>query len=165
MQLEVSPVTEATLARTAQLTQKTNQFNLTTKRRTEQEIADLMSRPDWQIYTCRLRDRFGDNGLIGVVIGQQKGEKFEIDTFLMSCRVIGRTVETAILSVMMERACQGGATQLVGWYLPTRKNAPAKDFYRDRGFDCIQQDGESELWSKDLLDETIEFPAWIEVDY
>ncbi|MFN9954187.1 MAG: hypothetical protein ACK55I_13895, partial [bacterium] len=53
MQLEVSPVTEATLARTAQLTQKTNQFNLTTKRRTEQEIADLMSRPDWQIYTCR----------------------------------------------------------------------------------------------------------------
>lgn len=165
MRLQVSLVTAATLARTAQLTQKTNQFNLTTKRRREPEIADLMSRSDWRIYTCGLRDRFGDNGLIGVVIGHQKGKILEIDTFLISCRVIGRTVETAILSVVMEKARQQGATELVGWYLPSKKNTPAKDFYSDHGFCCIQRQGESELWAKDLLDETIKVPAWIEVDY
>lgn len=166
MRLEVSVLTGENLARAAQLTQKTNQFNLTTKRRTEPEIADLMSRPDWYIYTCRLRDRFGDNGLIGVVIGQQRGEIFEIDTFLMSCRVIGRTVETAILSVVMERACQQGATQLLGWYLPTKKNAPARNFYKEHGFTAVQRQGESVLWSKDLSDDIMrEIPDWIEVEY
>ncbi len=165
MQLDVSPVKEATLPRTAQLTQKTNQFNLTTKRRTEQEIADLMSRPDWQVYTFGLRDRFGDNGIVGIVIGHQEGETFEIDTFLMSCRVIGRTVETAMLSVVMEQARQSEATQVVGWYLPTKKNPPAKDFYPGHGFSCLQKEGDAALWSKELSSGTIDIPTWIEVQY
>jgi FkbH-like protein len=159
---EVSPVTRETLARAAQLTQKTNQFNLTTRRYTEQQLADLLSRADWHACTMRLRDRFGDNGIVGLALARTDADAWELDSFLLSCRVIGRTVETALLAHLVETARAQGATRLVGRYLPTRKNAPAKDFYVAHGFALVseQADGGS-LWSLDLARQTVECPAWI----
>ncbi|MGH9645194.1 MAG: HAD-IIIC family phosphatase, partial [Bryobacteraceae bacterium] len=94
-EVEVRPVAPNTVARVAQLTQKTNQFNLTTKRYTEQEIERLAAIPGWFVYSATVRDRFGDNGIVGVLIVSKTGHVLELDTLLLSCRVIGRTVETA----------------------------------------------------------------------
>src|SRR5262249_23930379 len=93
---EIAKVSATTLARISQLTQKTNQFNLTTRRYAEQQITAIAAQPDWQVLSIRLRDRFGDHGLVGVSITHDQGEICEIDTFLLSCRIIGRTVETAL---------------------------------------------------------------------
>src|SRR5215469_4238563 len=95
---EIATVTPATLARISQLTQKTNQFNVTTQRYSEQQISALVENPSSQVLSIRIRDRFGDHGLVGVSITRDEGETCEIDSFLLSCRVIGRTVETALLA-------------------------------------------------------------------
>src|SRR5262249_4723054 len=94
----IAPVNDSTVARVAQLTQKTNQFNLTTKRYTEHQIAAMAECAGWRVWTLRVKDRYADNGLVGVAIARIECGVCEIDTFLMSCRVIGRTVETAFLS-------------------------------------------------------------------
>ena len=115
------PVSELTLARVAQLTQKTNQFNLTTRRYTEPQIADMAKRPEWNIFSIRVRDRFGDHGLVGVAITHDEGEQCEVDTFLLSCRIIARTVETALLAHLAESAAQRGCKRLVGWFCRPRR--------------------------------------------
>jgi FkbH-like protein len=162
---EVAPVHALTLARVAQLTQKTNQFNLTTKRYTEQQIEDLARQPDWQVLSIKVRDRYADNGLVGVAITHNHGEVCEIDTFLLSCRVIGRTVETALVAHLAEEARERGLRRLEGWFLPTKKNAPACEFYREHGFRLLAEqtsDGApGQLWSLDLADATLECPDWV----
>src|SRR6185437_736699 len=97
MQLSIASVDRDSLARAAQLTQKTNQFNVTTRRSTEAEIARRASDPAWVVATFGVRDRFGDNGIVGFVMARHAGDTLDIDTLLLSCRVIGRTVETAML--------------------------------------------------------------------
>jgi FkbH-like protein len=156
-ELEVAPVTPMTLARVAQLTQKTNQFNLTTRRYSEQEIAAMESK---RVYSLRVKDRYCDNGLVGVAIVEDRGEICEIDTLLLSCRVIGRTVETAFLARLAAEARERGALRMEGWFLPTRKNAPAKDFYPKHGFERVEENGEGSRWSYDLS-RPMECPDWI----
>jgi FkbH-like protein len=148
------------------LTQKTNQFNLTTRRYTEQEIAAMAAGPNWRVWTLRVRDKYADNGLVGVAIAKIEGGVCHIDTFLMSCRVIGRTVETALLAHLAADARAHGAGVLEGWFLPTKKNAPAQDFYRDHGFAEARRTGEGVLWSlglqnTDLSKGEIRTPEWI----
>ena len=158
---EISPLTKANLARIAQLTNKTNQFNLTTRRYSEQQISELVSKPGCDCYSIRVRDRFGDNGLVGVAITRQTGATAEIDTFLLSCRVIGRTVETAFLSFLADHARSNGASRLQGWFLPTKKNSPARDFYSAHGFRAIEQNGDGTLWTLDLKPDSLPTPEWI----
>ena len=158
---EIAPLTKASLARIAQLTNKTNQFNLTTRRYTEQQVAELDTKPGWECFSIRVRDRFGDNGLVGVAITHRDGDTTEIDTFLMSCRVIGRTVETAFLSFLAGRARSQGAQRLQGWFLPTKKNAPARDFYSTHGFTSAHQNGDGTLWTLDLAANSLPAPEWI----
>jgi FkbH-like protein len=158
-ELEVRRVTPMTLARVAQLTQKTNQFNTTTKRYNEQQI-QTMEENAHRVYSLRVKDRYADNGLVGVAILAEKGDVCEIDTLLLSCRVIGRTVETAFLSKLAEEARAAGATRLHGWFLPTRKNAPAKDFYARHGFDAVGATAEGTCWSFDLS-KPAACPDWI----
>lgn len=157
---EISPLTKANQSRIAQLTNKTNQFNLTTRRYTEQQISELVAQPGWNCYSLRVRDRFGDNGLVGVAITKQNGTTAEIDTFLLSCRVIGRTVETAFLSFLADHAHSNGAKRLQGWFLPTKKNAPARDFYSAHGFQAAEQNGDGTLWTFDLSN-SLPAPEWI----
>jgi FkbH-like protein len=158
-ELEVRRVTPMTLARVAQLTQKTNQFNTTTRRYSEQQI-QAMEQNAHRVYSLRVKDRYADNGLVGVAILAEKGEVCEIDTLLLSCRVIGRTVETAFLSKLADEARTVGAVRLEGWFLPTKKNAPAKDFYAQHGFEVATETPDGTRWSFDLS-KPARCPDWI----
>jgi FkbH-like protein len=161
---EVAPVSPATLARIAQLTQKTNQFNLTTRRYSEQQIAEMAARPEWHVVSIKVRDRFGDHGLVGVAITRDEATTCEIDTFLLSCRVIGRTVETALLSNLAQGAAARGRERLAGRFVATRKNDPARDFYARHGFQLLDEDAAGSVWTLDLRHHTIAAPEWIRLN-
>ncbi|MEZ0263619.1 MAG: HAD-IIIC family phosphatase [Phycisphaerae bacterium] len=150
MRAEIAPVSPATLPRVAQLTQKTNQFNLTTRRYTEAQVAELAADPACRVWTLKVVDRMGDNGLVGVAITRLSGDRCEVDTLLLSCRVIGRTVETAFLAHVAADARARGARVLAGWFVPTAKNAPAKSFYADHGFTAAREQDGATLWERDL---------------
>jgi FkbH-like protein len=162
-EVEIAPVTPGTLTRIAQLTQKTNQFNLTTRRYTEQQISELAGTPASAVWSIRVRDCFGDNGLVGVAITLDRGETCEIDTFLLSCRVIGRTVETAFLAHLLQKAREKQKRTMQGWFLPTKKNAPARDFYASHGFHLAKQEDGRLLWELDLERAQVAWPAWIKL--
>lgn len=157
----ISPVTPATALRVAQLTQKTNQFNTTTRRYTESQIAALANRPDWEIFAVRSADKFGDNGLIGVAMTTTSAGTCEVDTLLLSCRVISRTIETAILAFLVERCRVRGIQRLQGWIIPSPKNQPVRSVFEQHGFQKIGVDGEGTLWSLDLTTATVRCPEWI----
>jgi FkbH-like protein len=155
-------VDASTRQRVAQLTQKTNQLNMTTRRYSEQDIERLAAADDWRVYWARVVDRFGDNGIVGVMIVEQQDSVWHIDTFLMSCRVIGRTVETAMLGVLVEQARQRGIERLVGQFIPTAKNAPAQKIYTENGFRCISEGDNGSHWELNLTTENLVPPEWIE---
>jgi FkbH-like protein len=160
-EVEIVPLNHANLARAAQLTQKTNQFNLTTKRYSEQRLAELAETPGWAVHTVRVKDRFGDNGLVGVILTSTAAGVCEIDSLLLSCRVISRTVETAMLAFLIEDARARGVGALRGWFLPTAKNAPASDVYRKHGFELCTTTEAGTLWSLDLSKADVTCPDWI----
>jgi len=127
------------LARTVQLINKSNQFNLTTRRYTEAEVLAVMDDPDAFGLQLRLIDRFGDNGVIAIVIGRRAADRdLMIDTWLMSCRVLGRQVEEATLDLVARQAKLLGARRLIGEYIPTKKNGMVKDHYAKLGFTVME---------------------------
>jgi FkbH-like protein len=163
MRMQARPVAADTMARASQLTQKTNQFNMTTRRYTEAEIAAFAAGGAHRVWTVQVTDRFGDNGIVGILIVETGSADWRIDTLLMSCRVIGRTVETAMLAWLAEQARAAGATRLIGEFIPTKKNSPAAETFAGHGF---LPGGESEAvsrWVFDLNRGTIRFPEWIEL--
>jgi FkbH-like protein len=161
MTVEISGPTLLTLSRIAQLTQKTNQFNLTTRRYTEQELREMVRDPGIRILSLKLRDRFGDSGIVGVAISRINGPVWEIDAFLLSCRAIGRGVETALLASVAQQARQTGAQRLMGWYRPTAKNASVRDFYPTHRFTGVTEQDGSSLWTFDLAQDGPAAPPWI----
>lgn len=162
MRTEIAPADRPALARVAQLAQKANQFNLTTRRRTEQDLLQLTQDPRVRVLAMWLSDRFGDSGLVGAAIVCREGDCCEIDTFVLSCRAIGRTVETALLARVADDARREGAARLRGWFLPTKKNAVARDFYARHGFGLVKEDPAGSLWEFDLVRGDIAIPAWID---
>jgi FkbH-like protein len=160
-EVEIAPLTPATLLRAAQLTQKTNQFNLTTRRYTEQQLAALAADSRWRVYTARVKDCFGDHGLVGVLIARATDDVWEIEAFLLSCRVIGRTIETASLAFLANAALAEGAHTLQGWFLPSPKNAPAQSCYADHQFQLIAERDGGTLWARDLTAVPLACPDWI----
>jgi FkbH-like protein len=160
-EVDVAMVNPMTLTRVAQLTQKTNQFNMTTRRYTEQQIQELSERSGWRVLSMRVRDRFADNGLVGVAITHDDREVLKIETFLLSCRVIGRTVETALLAYLVQQARARGLKFVQGECIFTKKNIPARDFYRRHGFQCLEESDGRSLWLLDLANATVVCPEWI----
>lgn len=160
-EIRIAQVTPQTIGRVAQLTQKTNQFNVTTHRLTEQEIQEIAARPDWNVYSVQVTDRFGDNGIVGVMITRAHGEIREIDTFLLSCRVIGRTIETAMMTFLAKNSRNEGALFLEGWFVPTPKNGPVRDLYSSHQFEPVATDGTATLWRLNLTRAEITQPDWI----
>jgi FkbH-like protein len=134
MQAHMAPFDEVGRARISQLINKTNQFNLCTRRRSEAEVAALESMPGTLTMQVRLTDRFGDNGIIAVVVGMPDDNAWILDTWLMSCRVLNRGVERAMLNVIVARARAYGLKRLLGHYQPTEKNALVRDHYARLGF-------------------------------
>jgi FkbH-like protein len=162
-EVEIAAVDNSSLTRAAQLTQKTNQFNLTTRRYSEQQIAEFAARPGCDAYTVRVRDRFGDNGLVGVMLTRSESGGCRIDTFLLSCRVISRTVETAMLSFLAAEARDRGLTALEGWFRPTAKNGPAADLFDKHGFELCDSTDDGMRWKLDLTSAGIACPDWIQL--
>ena len=152
--------------RAAQLTQRTNQFNMTTVRLTEAQIDEVIADPDRSLYLLSLKDRFGDNGNIGLAIISRQSEQAQIDLFLMSCRVLGRTVEQAFLSWIAQQEKSRGLIQLVGLCQPSPKNGPFLNFYKKWGMSLWEKDEQSgrEKWSVALSEWDIRYPLpdWIE---
>lgn len=163
MTCSIQPVTATGRARVAQLINKSNQFNLTTRRYTEPEVEALSADPSKHIVQIRLVDRFGDNGIISVLVADKRGTDWEIDTWLMSCRVLGRRVEQAALQHLAAAARGAGASRLIGRYIPSAKNMMVEQHYQKLGFEKIEQTPEGvtvwELrldgWSLDELPMTI----------
>ncbi|HYP04668.1 MAG TPA: HAD-IIIC family phosphatase [Bryobacteraceae bacterium] len=125
LRVSIQPLDRARLPRAAQLTQRTNQFNLTTVRRSEAEIRSL---DGYEVYTAEVGDRFGDYGLVGVVITKERDNELVVDTFLLSCRVLGRGVEHRVAAFLGEKAMASGLSHVIFPYERTKKNAPAATF-------------------------------------
>ena len=158
MNLTVRPFDRIGLQRIVQLINKSNQFNLTTRRYTDEDVLAVMADPNAFGLQLRLLDRFGDNGVIAIVIGRlQETKDLTIDTWLMSCRVLGRQVEPTTLNLIAEQAKRLGAKRLVGEYIPTKKNGMVKDHYARLGF-TVAATNESG-GSRNLLDLSTFEPA------
>lgn len=141
MELIAKPFDRVGLQRIVQLINKSNQFNLTTRRYTDEDVIAVMADPDAFGLQLRLLDRFGDNGVIAIVIGRlQPNQDLLLDTWLMSCRVLGRQVEPTTLNLIACRAARLGARRLVGEYIPTKKNGMVKDHYARLGFTVTETD-------------------------
>jgi FkbH-like protein len=126
------------LARIVQLINKTNQFNLTTRRYSEEDVLGMIAANDVVGLQCRLVDRFGDNGIIAILIGRLQGSDLSIDTWLMSCRVLGRQVEQTTLELIADQARSVGATRLIGEFIPTKKNGMVSNHYQSLGFSVLE---------------------------
>lgn len=151
MSAEAGPFSPTYLERIAQLTGKTNQFNLTTKRYSQAELEAISRDPLFVTRYIRLTDRFGDNGLISVAIGRLEAETMHIDLWLMSCRVLKRDVELLMLDELAAAARHAGATALRGYYLRTPKNNMVAGHYDKLGF---SRHGETDVteWTLQLND-------------
>lgn len=134
IQITIESANEFNILRIAQMTQKTNQFNLTTKRYTDTDIKGFIE-AGWKIWCISVADKFGDNGITGCVIVNGN----EIDTFLLSCRVLGKGIEIAFIKKVMALLAEDGVKILSAKYLPTTKNTQVKDFYEKCGFTCVEE--------------------------
>ena len=130
------------MARIAQLSNKSNQFNLTTRRYTQSEIEELASDDAYITLYGKLIDKFGDNGVVSVVIGHKISEECHIDLWIMSCRVLKRDMEFAMMDTLVHRCMDLGIKKIYGYYYPTAKNAMVKDFYALQGFEKIEEDAD-----------------------
>jgi FkbH-like protein len=162
MTLTVSCIRESELSRSTQLLNKTNQFNLTTRRYSEAEVSKIATDSSSVALALRLQDKFGDNGLVSVILAKRSpalcsGELL-IDSWLMSCRVLGRQVEAAALHALVDRSRALGYSALIGEYRPTEKNSMVSEHYRKLGFEAFAPpdgaDPSSTYWRLDLNSKT-----------
>ena len=162
MRASVGPVDAFTLPRMAQLINKSNQFHLTGTRYAEAELAALAEDPAATLLWFRLADRFGDNGLISVVILKQRGDALEIDTWVMSCRVLGRTMEEFIANEIRAVAQARGCSQVIGSYRPSAKNGLVAGLYARLGFEALETDGVVTRWQAGTGAETAMLRTFVE---
>ena len=146
--------------RIAQLTNKSNQFNLTTLRCSESEIEAMQAAEDHICLYGKLEDKFGDNGVVSVVAGKIEGTALHVRLWLMSCRVLKRGMEDAMLNALVSDAKARGLGRIVGYYFPTAKNGMVKDFYQRMGFSLLQENEKGEtVWSLGLGEYVPRSPA------
>ena len=151
MKAEIKPFSSQYMSRIAQLTNKSNQFNLTTRRCSEAELTQIAGDPEYITLYGRLTDRFGDNGVVSVVFGHKAAGAFHIDLWLMSCRVLKRDMEYAMLDELVSRCKSENIGTLKGYYYPTKKNKMVSDFYGRMGFVKVSEDDEGNtVWDLDI---------------
>jgi FkbH-like protein len=159
----VRPFDAADLPRVAQLIGKTNQFNLTSRRHDLAALQVMQADPACVHLSIRLRDRFADHGLVGVVIGRVEDDVLDVDTWLMSCRVIGRTAERAMLGALARAGEQHGCATLRGTYIPTAKNGLVRELYPSLGFELEQDDEGTTTWRRAIDSDALAGSAFIDV--
>jgi FkbH-like protein len=150
MNAKLSKALEIHFERTFQLIGKTNQFNLTTRRYQEGELRSLLLNKDYQILVLEVQDRMGESGITGVVIIKKNPNNWEVENLLLSCRIIGRTIEFALLRTISEMAKNAGAKSLAFHFIPTERNTVAATFLKESGLELIS-DGLSQIWKLDLI--------------
>jgi len=150
MVISFAPFDSTGRSRIAQLTNRSNQFNLTTRRYDEAAIAKWGQDANAFTLQVRLADRFGDNGMISVVICTASGQSWIIDTWLMSCRVLNRRVEEAVLDTLVANAHSRGISRLVGHFIPTDRNGLVKEHYQRLGFMPLGSDHSTEAWALEV---------------
>jgi FkbH-like protein len=151
MSAEIASFSPVYLERISQLINKTNQFNLTTKRYTSAEVEAIAQSPMYITLYGRLVDRFGDNGLVSVLVGRVVNETLELDLWLMSCRVLNREMEFAMFDALVEQCQARGIRKIVGVYIPSKKNGMVADHYLKLGFTAGEGSSEShQLWQCDV---------------
>ncbi|BDI33114.1 hypothetical protein CCAX7_51650 [Capsulimonas corticalis] len=158
--LTIAPVSAFSIPRIAQLTQKTNQFNVTTRRYSEEQVTAMANSEDWLVCYAQLKDRFDDAGIIAAAFVHAEGDMAVIDTLLMSCRVIGRGVEQALLSSLAHAGLKRGCTRLLGQYIPTPKNGLVTELFPSNGFEPDPERGDG-WWKLDLRGPLAESPNWL----
>lgn len=163
LRMYISNTDRKTLPRVAQLIQKTNQFNLTTKRYLEEQVAKFLQSKNFAVRQIRVEDKFGDYGLTGVAIIQKEPTKWVIDSFLLSCRVLGKNLEKAFMTKILEEAKGEGVKEVIGEFVSTPKNAPAKSFYQDCGFRPLKKTDRGSQWSFNLVRSVPPGPEYIEI--
>lgn len=156
MQAEIGPFHSLYMARIAQLTNKSNQFNLTTKRYTQTEIEQTAGSEEYITLYGKLMDKFGDNGVVSVVIGHKQEEELHIDLWIMSCRVLKRDMEFAMMDALAEECQKAGIHTIIGYYYPTAKNSMVKNFYELQGFTKIKEDEDGNTMWEFPVKETYE---------
>lgn len=142
MKAEIDDFSPINLVRITQLTNKSNQFNVTTKRFTPAEMERTYNSSDYIRLCGRLEDKFGDNGIVSVVIGKKHDRSLDIELWLMSCRVLKRDMEYAMLDELVRKAKSQGITEITGNYYPTAKNGMVRELFAEFGFDKIREDNE-----------------------
>jgi len=151
MKAVIAPFEAMYMARVAQLTNKSNQFNLTTKRFSQSEIEAIAQDSNYITLYGKLEDKFGDNGVVSVVIGEIEGNTLHIRLWLMSCRVLKRDMEFAMMDTLVEKCKEQGIDTIYGYYYPTAKNAMVKDFYSLQEFAKTQEDEQGNVtWKYDI---------------
>jgi len=147
------------IPRISQLTLKTNQFNLTTKRYQEEDIRKFSNDSKMLVGCAQIEDKFGDNGITGVfIVEQNNSDEWILDTFLLSCRVIGREVEKSILNYIISEAKKNNVAKIKAQYIPTKKNKPVEEFLPSCGF--VKKE---DHWTYDLK-KSFKVPDFIKVD-
>ena len=155
MEAEIAPFDELHMPRIAQLVAKTNQFNLTTRRHSAERLQAFAADPACEHFYLRLRDRFGDHGLVGVLVAEQQGDAMEIDTWLISCRVVGRTVERTMFERLCRAAAERGCSVVRGSYIATERNGLVEDLYEQLGASLLKREGNDSSWEYDLNEQGI----------
>jgi FkbH-like protein len=150
MQISIARFDSYHLPRIAQLIQRSNQFNLTTRRRTEAECADLMNNPLFIPLYANLSDRLGDHGLISIVILERIRDELAIRDWLMSCRVVKRGVEQALMNEVFLQASSLGIKRVTGEFIPTAKNGMVQDFFAQFGFEKVREREGRSTWQADV---------------
>ena len=138
----IHPFESIYMARIAQLSNKSNQFNLTTKRYTQADIEEIAANGEYITLYGKLIDKFGDNGVVSVLIGHEIDKICHMDLWLMSCRVLKRDMEFAMMDSLVKACKERGINEIRGYYYPTAKNAMVKEFYALQGFEKISEDEE-----------------------
>ena len=161
MDITIKQSNNFTIPRISQLTLKTNQFNLTTKRYQEEEIRKLTDDKNFLVGCAQVQDKFGDNGITGVfIVDKHNSEEWFLDSFLLSCRIMGREIEKAILNYIIDQAKKNNVKKIVAKYVPTQKNKPVESFLPKCGFsqsgDKWVYDVNNSLKLPDFLSVTVE---------
>jgi len=154
---------DLSIPRLAQQTQKTNQFNLTTRRYSDADMAALARDPTVEVIGCKAEDKYGDMGIIGTAIVRYRGETAYLDTFLMSCRALGRGIERRFLFEVLTSAARRGAQSMSADFIPTAKNQQVERFLPDHGFIHLETlEGGGERYRRDLANLVPDPEDWFE---
>ena len=150
MKAEIKPFSDIYIDRITQLINKTNQFNLTTKRYKLNEIEEISLSEKFITLYGKLNDKFGDNGIVSLIICEIQKKTVKIDSWIMSCRVFSRDLEITIFNKLVSNIKKIDAKYLIGEYYKTEKNIIVKNLYKELGFKCVKKRKDYSKWSLNL---------------